>query len=106
MIIAKREGTNEQSNGLNSKLSAIAPLIREMSSNDKPIATPKNIFLPRVTSRVEPKIKSIAIKIIAIRDKGLTSLLYNSTLKAPALSLFLVKNWICFIIVKVPPPEI
>jgi hypothetical protein len=64
----------ELSNGLNSKLKDIAPPIREINSNDNPIATPKNIFLPKVASLLEPKIKSIANKIIAISDIGLTSL--------------------------------
>ena len=75
MIINESAGIKELSNGLNSKLNAIAPPTLEINSNDKPIATPKNIFLPKVTSRVEPKINSIAIKIIAISDKGLTTLL-------------------------------
>ena len=91
MIITKSGGTKELRNGLKSKLRATAPPIREINSNDNPIATPKNIFLPKVASRLDPKINSIANKIIAIRDIGLTSLLYNSTSKTPALNLFSVK---------------
>ena len=92
MIITKKGGAKELRNGSKSKLRAIAPPIREINSNDNPIATPKNIFLPKVASRLEPNIKSIANKIIAIRDIGFTSLLYNSTSKTPALNLFWVKN--------------
>ena len=94
-------GTKELSNGLKSKLNASAPPIREINSKDRPIATPKNIFLPRVASLVDPKIKSIANKIIAIRVIGFTSLLYNSTSKTSALNLLSVKNCICLKIVKV-----
>ena len=72
-------GTKVLSNGLKSKLNASAPPIREINSKDRPIATPKNIFLPRVASLVDPKINSIANKIIAMRVIGFTSLLYNST---------------------------
>ena len=75
MIITKRAGTNELKNGLNSKLRAIALPIREINSKDSPIATPKNIFLPSVTSLVDPKIKSIDNKTIAINDTGFASLL-------------------------------
>ena len=66
-------------NGLKSKLNAIAPPIREINSKDRPIAIPKNIFLPRVASLVDPKINNIANKIIATRVIGFTSLVYNST---------------------------
>ena len=95
MIITKSGGAKELRNGSKLKLKAIAPPIREINSNDNPIATPKNTFLPRVASRLEPKIKSIANKIIAISDIGLTSLLYNSTSKTPALNLLSVRNCIC-----------
>ena len=74
-------GTKVISNGLKFKLNASAPPIRENNSNDKAIATPKNIFFPSVASLVDPKIKSIANKIIATRVIGLTNLLYNSTQK-------------------------
>ena len=94
-------GTKVLSNGLKSKLNARAPPIREISSKDKPIATPKNIFLPSVASLVDPNIKSIANKIIAMRVIGFTSLLYNSTSKTSALNLLSVKNCICLTIVKV-----
>ena len=97
IIITRTDGVKEINNGLISKLRAIAPPIREINSKDNPIATPKNIFLPKVASRLDPKINSIASKIIAIRDIGLTSLLYNSTSKTPALNLFSVKYFICFI---------
>ena len=75
MIITKRVGAKELSNGLKSKLKAIAPPNREINSNDNPIATPKNIFLPKVASLLEPKINNIANKIIAISDNGLAILL-------------------------------
>ena len=39
--MTKRGGAKELSNGLNSKLNDIAPPIREINSNDNPIATPK-----------------------------------------------------------------
>ena len=68
-------GTKVVRNGLKSKLNASAPPIREINSKDRPIANPKNIFLPRVASRVDPKMNSIANRIIAIRDIGFTILL-------------------------------
>ena len=82
-------------------LECMATPILDNISNDKPRETPKNIFLPNVTSRVEPKTKSIANKIIAISVIGLISRLYNSTSKTPDLSLFSDKNWICLIIFQV-----
>ena len=96
-----REGAKELKNGLNSKLNENAAPSLEINSKDNPMTTPKKIFLPRVISLLEPKTNSIASKIIAIRDIGLTILLYNSTSKTLALSLFSVKNCICLNIVKV-----
>ena len=75
MIITKRVGAKELSNGLKSKLKASAPPIRDINSKDNAIATPKNIFLPKVASLLEPKINNIANKIIAISDNGLAILL-------------------------------
>ena len=60
----------ELNKGLKSKLSAIALATLDNISNDKPSATPKNIFLPKVTSLVDPKMNNIASKIIAIRVMG------------------------------------
>ena len=68
-------GTKVLSIGLKSKLNASAPPIREINSKDSPIATPKNIYLPRVASRVDPKMNSIANRIIAISVIGFTILL-------------------------------
>ena len=51
--------------GSKSKLSAKAPPIRDNNSNDKPTVTPKNIFLPNVTSLVEPKMKALLIKSLS-----------------------------------------
>ena len=87
--------------GLKSKLNAIAPPIRDNISNDKPKAIPKNIFLPNVAFLVEPKMKSIANKIIAISVIGLISRLYNSTSKILDLNLLSDKNWICLIMFQV-----
>ena len=56
--------------GLKFKPSAIALATLDNISNDSPSATPKNIFLPKVTSLVEPKMNNIASKIIAIRVTG------------------------------------
>ena len=64
------DGNIELNNGLKSKLSAIALATLDNISNDNPSATPKNIFRPRVTSLVDPKINNIASKTIAIRVKG------------------------------------
>ena len=96
IIITTTVGKTALNTGLKSKLSAMAPPIRDNSSNDKPKAIPKNIFLPNVASLVEPKMKSIANKIIATSVIGLISRLYNSTSKIPDLNLFSDKNWICF----------
>ena len=63
-------GNIEVSIGLKSKLNAIALPILDNISNDNPSATPKNIFLPKVTSLIEPKMNNIANKIIEIRVKG------------------------------------
>ena len=92
IIITIAAGKMELNKGLKLKLNASAPPIREVNSNDKPRATPKKIFLPKVASLVEPNINNIAINIIAIRVNGLTSLLYNSTSKTPDLSLLSDKN--------------
>ena len=73
--MATNGGEKEVQNGLNSRLKEIAPANLETNSKDKPITTPKKIFLPRVMSLVDPKIKSIANKIIAIRDIGFSNLL-------------------------------
>ena len=73
--MATSGGEKELQNGLNSKLKEIAPASLETNSKINPIATPKKIFLPRVMSLADPKIKSIANKIIAIRDSGLSNLL-------------------------------
>ncbi|MGB0754740.1 MAG: hypothetical protein ACPGQB_06765, partial [Candidatus Pseudothioglobus sp.] len=62
MIITKKGGAKELRNGSKSKLRAIAPPIREINSKDNPIATPKNIFLPKVASRLDSKINSIPSK--------------------------------------------
>ena len=99
--MATNGGEKELQNGLNSKLKEIAPANLETNSKDNPIATPKKIFLPRVMSLVDPKIKSIANKIIATSVIGLISRLYNSTSKIPDLNLLSVKNWICLIIFQV-----
>ena len=64
------DGNIELNKGLKSKLSAIALATLDNISNDNPSATPKNIFLPKVTSLVDPKINNIASKIIAIRVIG------------------------------------
>ena len=63
-------GTIELNKGLKLKLNAIALATLENISNDKPRTTPKNIFLPKVTSLVEPKINNIAINTIAMRVTG------------------------------------
>ena len=91
-MIAKKAGKIELISGLKSKFNAIVPPIRDINSNDKPIATPKNIFLPKDASLVEPKTKSIAIKIIAVRVNGFRTLLYNSTSKTPDLKLLSDRN--------------
>ena len=64
------DGNIELKKGLKSKLSAIALATLDNISNDNPSATPKNIFLPKVTSLVDPKMNNIASKIIAIRVIG------------------------------------
>ena len=64
------DGNIELIKGLKSKPSAIALATLDNISNDKPSATPKNIFLPRVTSLEDPKINSIASEIIAISVIG------------------------------------
>jgi hypothetical protein len=64
------DGNIELNKGLKSKLSAIALATLDNISNDNPSATPKNIFLPKVTSLVDPKINNIASKIIATRVTG------------------------------------
>ena len=64
------DGNIELNKGLKSKPSAIALATLDSISNDNPRATPKNIFLPRVTSLVDPKMNNIASKIIAIRVTG------------------------------------
>ena len=64
------DGNIELNNGLKSKLSAIALATLDNISNDNPSANPKNIFLPKVTSLVDPKINNIASKIIATRVTG------------------------------------
>ena len=64
------DGNRELNKVLKSKLSAIALATLDNISNDNPSATPKNIFLPKVTSLVDPKINNIASKIIAIRVIG------------------------------------
>ena len=63
-------GNIELTKVLKSKLNAIALAILDNISNDNPSATPKNIFLPKVTSLLEPKMNNIANKIIAIRVIG------------------------------------
>ena len=68
-------GRIELSKGLNSKLKAIAPPTRESNSKDNPREAPKNIFLPNVTSLVEPNMNNIANRIIATNVAGLTNLL-------------------------------
>ena len=75
MLITIIAGEIELNSGLRSKLKASALPILDTNSNNKPRETPKNIFFPSVASRVEPKINSMAIKIIAISVNGLTSLL-------------------------------
>ena len=64
------DGNIELNKGLKSKPSAIALATLDNISNDNPSATPKNIFLPRVTSLVDPKMNNIASKTIAIRVTG------------------------------------
>ena len=64
------DGNIELNKGLKSKPSAIALATLDNISNDNPSATPKNIFLPRVKSLVDPKMNNIASKIIAIRVTG------------------------------------
>ena len=64
------DGNIELKKGLKSKPNAIALVTLDNISNDNPSATPKNIFLPKVTSLVDPKINNIASKIIAIRVTG------------------------------------
>ena len=92
ITITKEEGNIVLIRGLKSKLNAIAPAIRDNISNDNPRATPKNIFLPKVASLVDPKMKSIANKIIAISVTGLNRRLYNSISKIPDLNLLSDKN--------------
>ena len=64
------DGNIELNKGFKSKPSAIALATLDNISNDNPSATPKNIFLPRVKSLVDPKMNNIASKIIAIRVTG------------------------------------
>ena len=64
------DGNIELKKGLKSNPNAIALATLDNISNDNPSATPKNIFLPNVTSLVDPKINNIASKIIAIRVIG------------------------------------
>ena len=64
------DGNIELNKGLRSKPNAIALAILDSISNDRPSVTPKNIFLPKVTSLVDPKMNNIASKIIAIRVTG------------------------------------
>ena len=64
------DGNIELNKGLKSKPSAIALATLDSISNDRPSVTPKNIFLPRVTSLVDPKMNIIASKIIAISVTG------------------------------------
>ena len=64
------DGNIELNKGLKSKLSAIALATLDNISNDNPSATPKNIFLPKVTSLVDANINNIASKIIATRVTG------------------------------------
>ena len=63
-------GKIELSKGLKSKLNDNALLTFNNISNDKAIATPKNIFLPNDASLEDPKMNNIATKIIAIRVIG------------------------------------
>ena len=64
------DGNIELNKGLKSKPSASELATLDSNSNDNPSATPKNIFLPRVASLVDPKMNNIASKIIAIRVTG------------------------------------
>ena len=64
------DGNIELNKWLKSKPNAIALATLDNISNDSPSATPKNIFLPKVTSLIEPKMNNIASKIIAIRVTG------------------------------------
>ena len=70
MNITVIDGNIELKKGLKSKPSAIALATLDSISNDSPSATPKNIFLPKVTSLEDPKMNIIASKIIAIRVIG------------------------------------
>ena len=64
------DGNIELNKGLKSKPSAIALATLDSISNDNPRENPKKIFLPNVTSLVDPKTNNIASKIIAIRVIG------------------------------------
>ena len=63
IIITRRDGAKEINNGLISKLRAIAPPIREINSKDNPIATPKNIFLPKQSTKC-------AVEFIVLNKKN------------------------------------